>query len=141
VRVPRTLIQSFQELEFGSENWENPDLTTSITKALGLIWRINTTDLECAEGFDTHEEMDTVYLGSLDLHGNFSAHGLHVLMTFVSEFLRTSEFLQELPVYEDCVVFLCRSGLIWKLGFAPVGTKIGDTVLHIQGHKYYRHST
>jgi hypothetical protein len=71
--------------------------------------------------------MITGDLHLIDLHGNTSAYGLRALIIFVSEFLRTSEFLGT-PTYEDCVMFLCKSGQEWDLGFAPVSTRIGDLV-------------
>ncbi|KAE9373284.1 hypothetical protein N431DRAFT_438584 [Stipitochalara longipes BDJ] len=130
--VPHAMIESFQQMKFGFEECETPALTSRITRALRQIWRNNELDLLSRPGDKAVQNLEMVDLHRLEAQDDPAIHGLQTFMKFCSEFLRTSEFLGANPQYRDCLMYLARGGVDdgfrWKVGFAPVGTRLGDSV-------------
>jgi hypothetical protein len=130
--VPRAMVDSFQEMRFGFEESETPALTTRITRALRQIWRNNEMDILSRPGDKTAPILEMVDLHRPELQDDPAIHGLQTFMKFCCEFLRASDFLGANPQYGDCQMYLARAGIedgfSWKVGFAPVGTEVGDSV-------------
>ncbi|PMD41648.1 hypothetical protein L207DRAFT_511468 [Hyaloscypha variabilis F] len=130
--VPHAMIEAFQQMKFGFEESETPALTTRITRALRQIWRNNELDIFLRPGDRNSQNLEMVDLHRPEVQDYPVIHSLQTFMEFCSEYLRTSEFLGVNPQYVDCVMYLARGGIEdgfrWKVGFAPVGTELGDSV-------------
>jgi len=130
--VPHAMVEAFQEMKFGFEECETPALTNRITRALRQIWRNNEMDILSKAEDQTVRNLEMVDLHRPELQDYPVIHSLSTFMKFCSEFLRTSEFLGVNPQYGDCLMYLARGGIEtgfrWKVGFAPIGTELGDSV-------------
>jgi hypothetical protein len=131
VLVPRAMIKSFEELKFGCDDAEDPNLTACVTKGLGKIWRSKEMDILSSLSHHAPLYMEMVDMNDPGPQGDLditAVHNFQKLVRFCSEFLRASHDLGIKPVYEDCVLYLARAELGWGVGFAPTGTKAGDLV-------------
>jgi hypothetical protein len=130
--VPHAMVESFQEMKFGFEEGETPALRNRITRALREIWRSNEMDILSSPGGEAVQNLEMSDLLCPELQGNPAICGLQTFMIYCCEFLRTSDLLGAYPPYEDCLMYLARAGIdagfSWKVGFAPIGTNIGDSV-------------
>ncbi len=130
--VPRAMVKTFRDMQFGWEDSETPTLTTRITRALREIWRSKEMDIISRPRQETALILDMVDLLSPELQANPAIHMLQTFLKFCSEFLRTSEDVGAKPQYQDCLMYLAKAGFeegfCWKVGFAPIGTELGDSV-------------
>jgi hypothetical protein len=130
--VPRAMVKTFQDMRFGCEDSETPELTTRMTRALRQIWRSKEMDIISRPRKETALNLGMVDLLSPELQANRAIHMLQTFMKFCSEFLRTSEDVGANPQYQDCLMYLAKAGFeegfCWKVGFAPIGTELGDSV-------------
>jgi hypothetical protein len=130
--VPRAMVETFQDMRFGCDDRETPELTTRMTRALRQIWRSKEMDIISRPRQETALNLGMVDLLGPELQAKPAIHMLQTFMQFCSEFLRTSEDVGANPQYHDCLMYLAKAGFeegfCWKVGFAPIGTELGDSV-------------
>ena len=125
VRVPAAMLNSFGRTGLAAEDVEDSRMTKQIVTALGRIWGgreqndHNPTDEQVVPGMRMIELDDSS-------SRSIVVHGFENLMRFASEFLRTATFLRNTRNFEPSVMVMITHGRDTDIGFAPVGTQLGD---------------